>query len=106
MHIRPNGTVSNKLRVYADAMKAVAAQKAVPLVDLNTASQKLYESLGVEGTAMLGTGPSDRTHFSPHGAGVIANIVASELAVAVPELKPYIRQRKVCGGVTELGRND
>ena len=91
MHMRPDGAVSNKLKVYADAMKAVASQKSVPLVDLNTASAELYAKLGPAGMTELGCGGADRTHFSPKGAKVIAGLVAKALPDACPGLKPYIK---------------
>ena len=44
------GNIKDNLLLYANAMKQVAAEKKVPLIDLNSASEKLYLQLGPAGS--------------------------------------------------------
>ncbi|XHR30499.1 MAG: rhamnogalacturonan acetylesterase [Chthoniobacteraceae bacterium] len=83
-----DGRATNELGPYAEAMKAVAAELQVDLIDLHATSAKLFESLGEAGTEpftinKLDTadrpGAEDRTHFTSTGAHAIARIVAPEL---------------------------
>ncbi len=67
-----DGSLNDILKPYAEAMKVVAAEKQVPLVDLHTASGKLIAKLGDQGSADLSNAPGDRTHFSPKGARLMA----------------------------------
>ena len=41
-----SGKLDNSLRPYAEAMKAVAAETGVPVIDLNQTSGQLYDRLG------------------------------------------------------------
>ncbi len=81
MHRRTfrDGKVTTELKPYADAMKAVAAEKKVAVVDLYTRSGALFEQLGEEGSADLNCSPKDRTHFSEKGARAMAALVLEEL---------------------------
>ncbi len=72
---------------YPRAVRELAAEKGVPLIDLKKASRELYLSLGEEKTAELfvrlkpGENPDypeghdDRTHFNAYGADVICRLV-------------------------------
>lgn len=76
---------------YPAAVRRLAAQKRLPLIDLQSESRKLYLSLGAEKCAELfvrlapgehpdfPNGHDDLTHFNAHGARVIAKIVAAGL---------------------------
>jgi pectate lyase len=86
------GTLRDNLKPYADAMKAVAAEKDVPLVDLQTASEELYLKLGPEKTAEFSNAPDDRTHFNAKGARAMADLVMARLPAAEPSLKAYLKQ--------------
>ena len=81
-----NGKPYTTLRPYADAMLGVGRETKTPVIDLHTASFKLFEQLGDEGSADLSAGKSDRTHFSRKGARRMAKLVADALPQAVPEL--------------------
>jgi lysophospholipase L1-like esterase len=93
MHRRAfqNGKVTQGLKPYAEAMKAVAAQKKVPVVDLYARSGELFERLGEAGSADLSCSPEDRTHFSEKGARALAAIVLEELKTADARLGQAIR---------------
>ncbi len=85
-----NGKAVTTLTPYADAMKKVAAEKKVPLVDLHAASFELFNQLGDEASADLSASASDRTHFSNKGAREIAKLVAARLPEQVPALRSYL----------------
>jgi lysophospholipase L1-like esterase len=93
MHRRTyrEGKLVDSLQPYADAMKAVAAEKAVGLVDLHTASGRLFRELGEQRSADLASAPGDRTHFNERGARAMAELVVKELPVAEPKLKPLVK---------------
>jgi lysophospholipase L1-like esterase len=73
------GKVTEELKPYADAMKAVAAEMKVPVVDLYTRSGELLERLGDAGSADLSNSAKDRTHFSEKGARAMARLVLDGL---------------------------
>lgn len=85
------GKVTQELLPYTQAMKQVAAEMAVPVVDLHTASGELYNKLGKDGIADLFCNEKDRTHFSPKGARAMAGMVLKGLADACPAFKEVIK---------------
>ncbi len=87
------GNIHDNLLPYADAMKKVAAEKNVPLVDLNTASEKLYLKLGQSGVLELANAPDDRTHFNQKGARAMARLVMEQLPQVEPSLKPHLKKQ-------------
>lgn len=93
MHRRTfnKGKLTEELRPYAEAMKAVAEEKKVPVVDLYTLSGELFVKLGDEGSADLSCSPKDRTHFSEKGARAMAGLVLGELAKVEPRLRDAMK---------------
>lgn len=87
------GRIKDNLQPYANAMKKVAAEKHVPLVDLQTASEKLYLKLGPAGSAELANAPDDKTHFNEKGAREMARLVMEQLPVVEPSLKQYLKKQ-------------
>jgi pectate lyase len=85
------GRLDDILRPYAEAMKAVAAEKGVAVVDLHTASGELFRELGPDGCPSLASSPDDRTHFNEKGARAMAALVLKRLAEAEPRLAPRRR---------------
>jgi lysophospholipase L1-like esterase len=81
-----DGKLDDILQPYADAMKAVAAEKHAALIDLHAASRALYEKLGPEAVAKFASEPADRTHFNEAGARAMADLVLQELPRVVPKL--------------------
>ncbi|MEH6971549.1 MULTISPECIES: rhamnogalacturonan acetylesterase [Bacillus] len=73
---------------YPDAMRQLAAELRVPLIDLTSKSGRLLQTLGPESSKKLflwlkpgehpnyPDGAEDDTHFCEYGAGVIAGLVA------------------------------
>ncbi|PRS38067.1 rhamnogalacturonan acetylesterase [Bacillus sp. NMCC4] len=77
-----DGEYINDFPDYCAAMKELADEEEVLLVDLNTASLQFYQISGIEKTTsyfMLSTGIEDRTHFTKEGADAIARLVSLEL---------------------------
>jgi lysophospholipase L1-like esterase len=93
-NFKPDGTLDDILQPYADAMKAVAAELQVPVVDLHTMSGELYLKLGPEKCHELENKPGDNTHFGEKGARAMAELVMSKLPGAVPELQPLLKADK------------
>ena len=88
MHRRtfqPDGTMTQELLPYVQAMEKVGQQMNVPVIDLYTMSGNLFAKLGDAASADFT--PKDRTHFSEKGARVIAYFVAEGAANADPRLK-------------------
>ncbi len=85
------GKMTQELLPYAEAMKTVAKEKHVGLVDLHAASGQLFEKLGDAGSADLSCSPTDRTHFSEKGAKAMAELVLNWLPAAETSLKPLLK---------------
>lgn len=87
----PGGEMLYTHGEYPAAMRKLAAERDIPLVDLKAASRALYLSLGEEKTAELfvriakGENPAfpeghdDKTHFNAYGAQRIAELVIDGL---------------------------
>ena len=75
---------------YIPAMKAVAAEISVHLIDLDTLSRSLFTKLGPEGCEFMHFeqgGPTDFMHFSAKGAVYAAQLVVNALPNS---LGPYM----------------
>lgn len=96
------GNLVNTLGDYPDAMRQLAKEENVPLVDLNAMTKELYEALGVENSKKAfvhyppntfpnqGYPLADNTHFNPYGAYELAKCVVNSLQENYPELAKYI----------------
>jgi pectinesterase len=86
-HLVPN------LMPYVDAVKALAAEKHVALIDLHARSVEAAERMGDAAWGALSPrddkGDVDRTHLNAEGGALIGSIVARELGRAVPSLAPH-----------------
>lgn len=88
---------------YPDAVRAVAAELNVPLIDLHRSSEKLIVSEGVEGSKKLflwidpkhfsaaPDGKKDDTHFSSYGAASMASLVCAEIKEKNMPLAQYLK---------------
>ncbi len=91
---------------YVEAVKRVATEKGVALVDLHACSLALCESLGPERTAAFDfpdrAGKIDTTHLQARGSAVFAELVVNELRRAVPALAPHLRTEPRATKLTDL----
>ena len=87
-----DGKPITSLTPYADATRAVAKEKGVPVIDLHQRAFDLFGKLGDKGSADFSPAARDRTHFSKKGALAIAELVAQAIPEAVPDLKPYLKK--------------
>jgi pectinesterase len=95
--------IQSSLEPYVEAVKAVAALKKVPLIDLHALSIALAERMGEAAWQPLSprttTGEIDRTHLNSQGSAVVAPLIVNALRTAVPRLAPYLRTQPVAGAV-------
>ena len=78
---------------YPEAMKQVAAEFNVPLLDITTATLDWLEGLGDEGSKpyfMISTGKNDNTHTVAAGARKVTEIVCDKIREQVPELARHL----------------
>ena len=91
------GKIRGELAPWAEAARAVAAEKKVPLVDLFARSVALLEKLGPDGAAPFdpktADGKPDHTHLSPEGAKAMARLIAEELRKVEPELAKLLAEQ-------------
>jgi len=91
-----DGKLTDILQPYANAMKAIAAEKKVALIDLHSSSGELFRHLGKEHCPELASSPTDFTHFNEKGARAMAELVMRELPGTDARLaaKLHIPQKK------------
>jgi lysophospholipase L1-like esterase len=114
-----DGKLQNDLEPWAAAVRKVAAEKKVPLLDLNAESSAAVQAMGEAaadrfaqlppGSVPIGPAAGatattevevqpmaqphlsfDRTHLGVEGANYFAAMVTRELAAAVPEMRPLL----------------
>lgn len=90
-----DGTIKTTQTPYVEAVRALAAEKHVPLVDLFAISFADAENAGDDVWADLSPrddkGQVDRTHLNAKGSDVVGRMVAEALVEVVPELAPHFR---------------
>ena len=97
------GKIKSSLAPYAEEVRKIAAEKNVPLVDLQARSIKLCESLGPEKclefsppkTNPDGTTGYDGTHLNDKGHVMFARLVVDELRKSAPALAPVLREQSL-----------
>lgn len=98
-YFQPDGKIVDDLPGHVAAMKKVAAEMNVPLIDLHTISQSYFEKLGETEAHKLGATKKDKdgstipdkTHFNLTGSYVLGRMVAEAMGKAVPELARYVK---------------
>lgn len=92
---RDDGTIRTTQTPYVEAVRALAAEKKVPLVDLHAISLADAENAGDDVWADLSPrdaqGQVDRTHLNAKGSEVVGRMVAEALGKVVPQLAPALR---------------
>jgi lysophospholipase L1-like esterase len=96
------GHITNSLAGYPDAMREVAAQQKVALIDLNAMSKTLFEAMGPEGTLKAfmhypensfpgqTAAISDDTHFNSYGAYELARCIVHGIREANLPLTKFL----------------
>jgi lysophospholipase L1-like esterase len=70
-----DGKITNSLRDYPAAVRQLAEEEKVPLIDLNAMSKTLYEAFGPEASGKL-FARGDGTHHTDYGSYELAKCVA------------------------------
>ena len=79
---------------YPAAMKAVAEEKNVTLLDVTTKTLDWLDSIGDEASKpyfMISTGKDDNTHTTPAGARKVTEIVCNLIQEQIPELAKHLQ---------------
>jgi lysophospholipase L1-like esterase len=99
----PEGKIVATLGEYPNAMREVAREQKVPLIDLNAMSKVLFEAMGPEGTLKAfvhypaNTFPdqpqalADNTHFNSYGALELAKCIVQSIREQKLPLTKYLR---------------
>jgi len=98
-YFQADGKIHSDLTEYSDAMRGVAKEMEVPLIDLQADSIAYLDKVGeAEGNTLAITKKDDagktifdKTHLDWKGSYVFGRMVAVDLGKAVPELKQYVR---------------
>ena len=97
-----NGSMLYTHGEYPRAVRKLAAERNIPLIDLKKDSRELYLSLGEEKTAELfvrlkpGENPDfpeghdDKTHFNAYGAERICTLIVDEMR-RIPVCVPFLK---------------
>ncbi len=98
-----NAKIINTLEEFPEAMRQLAKEQNIPLIDLNAMSKTLYETLGVENSKKAfvhypaNSYPgqdkplADDTHFNPYGAYELAKCVTQTVLQTIPDLAKLVR---------------
>ena len=84
-----NGKITNSFGDYPDAVRQVAKEENVALIDLNAMSKTLYEALGPEKSGALFK-EGDGTHHSNYGSYELARCVVEGIKQSKLELAYYL----------------
>lgn len=99
-----NGKFQDTHGEYPDAVRKVAAELKVPLIDMHRLSEKVLTDLGAENSRTLflqlkpdenanyPKGVEDNTHFNENGAAEMAKIAAAEIERSKIGLRKYLRR--------------
>jgi lysophospholipase L1-like esterase len=99
----PDGKIELTLGEYPEAMREVAREQNVPLIDLNAMSKTLFEAMGPEGTLKAfvhypaNTFPdepkalADNTHFNSYGALELAKCIVESIREQHLPLTKFLR---------------
>jgi len=95
---KEDGTIRTTQTPYVEAVRAIAAEKQVPLVDLHAISLQDAEHAGDDAWADLSPrddrGQVDRTHLNTKGSEVVGRMVVDALRKVAPELAPLFRDAR------------
>ena len=87
-----DGKITNSLGEYPEAVRQVAAEEHIALIDLNAMSKRFYEALGPV-DAHLAFAGKDTTHHDNYGSYELAKCVAQGLKDVKSPLAKYLIDR-------------
>jgi lysophospholipase L1-like esterase len=88
-----SGRITNSHGDYPEAVRQVAREKTVALIDLHAMSKDFYEALGAEKSAAAFStvdGKVDGTHHNAYGAYQLAKCIAKGILTAQPDLARHL----------------
>ena len=88
------GRITNSHGDYPEAVRQVAREENVPLIDLNAMSKVLYESWGPD-VSLQAFAPKDGTHHNNYGSYELAQCIVEGIRRNVPELSRFLQDRPV-----------
>jgi lysophospholipase L1-like esterase len=83
------GRITNSHGDYPDAVRQVAREENVPLIDLNTMSKVLYEALGPD-KSVLAFKSGDGTHHNNYGSYELAKCIVEGIKAAKLGIVKYL----------------
>jgi pectinesterase len=93
-HYNEDGTIRTTQTPYVEVVRALAAEKRAPLVDLHAITLADAEHAGDDVWADLSPrddkGDVDRTHLNSKGSEVVARFVIEELRKVAPDLAKHL----------------
>jgi lysophospholipase L1-like esterase len=87
-----SGKITNSFRGYPDAVKLVAKEKSVPLIDLQEMGAAFYEAMGPDASHRAFANLQENTHHSDYGSYQIAKCVLEkvrELELKLPVVDEF-----------------
>jgi lysophospholipase L1-like esterase len=99
-YFQSDGKIHSDLTEYSEAMRGVAREMNVPLIELQNESIAYLDKIGeAEGTKLGitkkdadGKTIPDKTHLNWQGSYVFGRMVAVDFGKAVPKMKKYVRR--------------
>jgi lysophospholipase L1-like esterase len=89
-----SGHITNSHGDYPEAVRQVAREKSVALIDLHAMSKDFYEALGAKKSAVAfaigADGKVDGTHHNAYGSYELAKCIVQGIAAAQPELARHL----------------
>jgi lysophospholipase L1-like esterase len=102
-HFNEDGELLYTHGGYTDAVRKLAGELNVPMIDLQIQTRNLYEKLGPEESRRLfvwlepgehanyPAGVQDNTHFNTIGAQEVAELTAQEIARTILPIRQYVK---------------
>src|SRR5207253_8916885 len=84
-----DGKITNSHGDYPEAVRQVAKERNVPLIDLNAMSKSLYEAWGV-GPSKRAFAPNDNTHHNNYGSYELAKCIVEGIKAGRLAIVKYL----------------
>ena len=84
-----DGKITNSHGDYPEAVRQLAKELNVPLIDLNAMSKPLYEAWGVEASKRA-FAPNDNTHHNNYGSYELAKCIVEGIRSSKPGIVKYL----------------